>query len=68
MGLKSDKELFAEIKASIQALEKADQDKSEADKFFKNPVHKYLIEKTLEMRYMAPKLLWRKFYSYYTGH
>lgn len=61
-GTLPDKELFAQAQESIRKLDAADKLKSKFDDlFFKNAAHKYLVEKTLQLRFMAPKLFGESF-------
>lgn len=56
MGIKSSKILYLEIQKSISKIEDADRlKKDSAQRIFKHPVHKYLIEATLQMRYLYPE-------------
>jgi len=55
-GTRSDKELFAEIQASIGDLDVKDKNKKGSEElFFKNPAHKYLVETVLQLRFAEPK-------------
>lgn len=61
-GTKSDAELFAEIKESIRRLDLADKLKNNPDElFFKNPAHKYLVEKTFQLRFIEPQFYGESF-------
>lgn len=61
VAAKLDKELFAEVQESICKLAASDTNKPYAERFFKNVAHKYLVEKTFQLRFAEPKLFGESF-------